>query len=167
LEGDDMENLANEFINDLALLCGEGENAKWKELVLSKINNSLNKFTAEDAFGYRQLNEILLFCNKNIITKEFFLFLSEGQPTIKFGEFHIKVEKFRKLAMLQFGSIIKVKTTRKIIIAVNIRIPVHPLRGIPVYISMFDYGNSLSGDDIFNQASIARRPVYYYRINRC
>ena len=99
-----MENLANEFINDLALLCGEGENATWKELVLSKINNSLNKFTAEDAFGYRQLNEILLFCNKNIITKEFFLFLSEGQPTIKFGEFHTKVEKFRKLAMLQFGS---------------------------------------------------------------
>jgi len=108
-----MPSLAENFVNYLFLLCGDDSSEQLKKEVLAKVEDGFTNIREEDSFGYRQMNEVLLLCNKNIVTKEFFKFLAEEYASpnpvrnsnqIKFCDFGKRVEKFRKLAMLRFGS---------------------------------------------------------------
>ncbi len=106
-----MTTLAKQFAFDIARLCGwQGEmiNASQSDNSGRDVNNIfseclLNK-NRYSKFGRRQLNEILIMCNERIVSNDFFLFLSNGKDSISFQEFNHAVERFRKLAMLQYGS---------------------------------------------------------------
>ncbi len=105
-----MNYLINDFLNNVEKLCGKRIDKKVVTKANSKLHNQKFLTDPDVEFGYRQLNEVLLLCNKKIVTKEFFHFLAnidnlDGQKTtITFGDFADRVNQFRILSMLQFGS---------------------------------------------------------------
>lgn len=93
-----------EFLETLENLCGIEFDKALKEKAKGLLKDVFSKKKLTDRFSYRQLNEVLLLCNEDTISKDFFDFLSKGKNTISFKEFKDVVNKFRKIAMLQFGS---------------------------------------------------------------
>ncbi|MFW9817386.1 MAG: hypothetical protein ACFFEW_15795 [Candidatus Thorarchaeota archaeon] len=103
-----MENLGDEFLRSVSRLCGREFDQKKLNELSKKLSDSFKDNVPSDTFGYRQLNEILLLCNERIVSKNFFRFLASGPKndydTISFGDFNNRINDFRKLAMLRFGS---------------------------------------------------------------
>ena len=103
-----MEAQAQNFLETVFRLCGkdllELPESKVRH-VLERLSNSFKGRKLSDSFSFRQLNEVLLLCDQRIVSEAFFKFLARnGNSRIKFEDFPAKVEHFRKLAMLQFGS---------------------------------------------------------------
>lgn len=104
-----MNSHVDKFLNNIEKLC-----AKNIENVRKDAQEKLKsqKFSPDNnvQFGYRQLNEILLLCNEKIVSEEFFYFLAniddfdKEKTTIAWEDFENKINEFRKLSMLQFGS---------------------------------------------------------------
>ena len=95
-----MSTLAQDFFEAISDLCGRPIEKKHLEKALC----SFNIKDKDHTFGHRQLNEVLLLCNERIVSKEFFKFLANSKNEIKFMDFKDRVNKFRKLAMLKYGS---------------------------------------------------------------
>lgn len=104
-----MKQKATDFIEQVEDLCGRTLD---KLVVRNAVDRLTAFFDAEGVkarFGHRQLNEVLLLLNERIVTKGFFeLLASLGKgrqsESITFDDFPGRVQEFRKLAMLKYGS---------------------------------------------------------------
>lgn len=97
------------FIHSIEMLCGRVFSEQLKVQAIERLSPIFDKRFDHDEFSCRQLNEALLLLNKRIVTGQFFEFLAglgngEKSDTIQFGRFQEKVDEFRKLAMLEYGS---------------------------------------------------------------
>lgn len=99
-----MKPSAKELIGEISKLVGKPIEGTSYNKALESLKVVFKQKEASDKFGYRQINELLLLCNERIVSKEFFKFLAGGKETIAFKDFKNKVNIFRKLAILQFGS---------------------------------------------------------------
>lgn len=99
-----MKELSNLIVSEIEKLCGKNFSKDYFQKAASCLESSLSKRKLTERFSYRQLNELLLLCRERIVSKEFFSFLAGDRDTIAFQDFSDKVNNFRKLAMLQFGS---------------------------------------------------------------
>jgi len=109
-----LYDIVENLVDQVALLCGRQFDNRRKTDVINKLRPIFGDKENIETFTYRQLNEILLLCNERIVTKEFFAFLAnlkslKSKPSkkvsrISFNDFKHRVNEFRKLAMLHFGS---------------------------------------------------------------